>query len=76
MIRPASEIEYPPSQALRNRATMLARMEELNRSSKALLSVIAERIGAEEMEDTMKISELTNEQQRLIDNMRHLVRAA
>ncbi|MGI9400573.1 MAG: hypothetical protein ACR2O0_04905 [Rhizobiaceae bacterium] len=74
MIRPASEIEYPPSEALRNRASMLARMEELNRSSNTLMSVIAARIGAEAMEDSMKINELTGEQQRLINNMRALVR--
>ncbi len=74
MIRPASEIEFPPSEALRNRASMLARMEELNRSSNTLMSVIAARIGAEAMEDSMKVTELTGEQERLIDNMRALVR--
>lgn len=47
MIRPASEIEFPPSEALRNRASMIARMEELNRASDALMSVISERLGAE-----------------------------
>jgi hypothetical protein len=74
MIRPASEIEFPASEALRNRASMLARMEELNRSSTALMSVIAARIGAEAMEDRMKITELTCEQERIIGNMRALVR--
>jgi hypothetical protein len=53
---------------------MLARMEELNRSSTALMSVIAARIGAEAMEDRMKITELTCEQERIIGNMRALVR--
>lgn len=75
MIRPESEIEYPPSSASRNRASMLARMEELNRSSKALMSVIAARIGAEEAEDRIRAGELTAEQQRLIESMRSLVRA-
>jgi hypothetical protein len=74
MIRPASEIEFPPSEALRNRASMLARMEQLNKSSNTLMSVIAARIGAEALEDSMKIRELTCEQERLIDNMRALVR--
>ena len=74
MIRPASEIEYPPSEALRHRASMLARMEELNRSSEALMAVISERLGAELAEDALKISELTQEQERLIDTMRTLVR--
>jgi hypothetical protein len=74
MIRPASEIEYPASDALRNRASMLARMEALNKSSQTLMSVIAARIGAEVLEDEMRIGELTQEQQRLISNMRSLVK--
>lgn len=74
MIRPASEIEYPPSEALRNRASMIARMEELNRSSKALMAVISERVGAELAEDVTKAGELTQEQERLIATMRDLVR--
>lgn len=74
MIRPSSEIEYPATQALRNRASMLARLEELNRSSKALMSVIAQRLRAEEVEDKTGVGELTVEQERLIDNMRALVR--
>jgi hypothetical protein len=74
MIRPASEIEYPASDALRNRASMLARMEALNKSSQTLMSVIAARIGAEALEDETRIGELTQEQQRLISNMRSLVK--
>jgi hypothetical protein len=74
MIKPASEIEFPASNAQRMRASMLARMEELNRSSKALMSVIAQRIGAERLEDEGRVGELTSEQQRLIENMRSLVR--
>lgn len=74
MIRPASEIEFPPSEALRNRASMIARMEELNRASDALMSVISERLGAELAEDAINISKLTVEQERLIENMRSLVR--
>ena len=56
MIRPASEIEFPPSEALRNRASMIARMEELNRASDALMSVISERLGAELAEDAIKVA--------------------
>ena len=74
MIRPASEIEFPPSEALRNRASMIARMEELNRASDALMSVISERLGAELAEDAINISQLTAEQERLLENMRSLVR--
>lgn len=76
MIRPASEIEYPASIALRNRASMLARMEMLSNASKSLMSVIAERIGAEVEEDDFRICELTAEQERLIANMREMARAA
>lgn len=75
MIRPASEIEYPASEAQRHRATMLARMEALNQASNTLMSIIAERIGAEMKEDEFKVGLLTAEQERLIDNMRRLARA-
>lgn len=75
MIRPASEIEYPASEAQRHRASMLQRMEALKTASDALLTVISERIGAEMTEDEFKIVELTAEQERLIDNMRRLARA-
>ncbi len=74
MIRPATEIEYPASDAQRARAAMLSRMEMLNESSKALMSVIAHRIGAEHLEDTHSVNQLTVEQERLIENMRSLVR--
>jgi len=75
MIRPASEIEYPASEAQRYRATMLARMEALNHASNNLMAIIAERIGAEMREDEFKVDILTAEQERLIDNMRRLARA-
>jgi len=74
MIRPASEIEYPPSEMLRTRASMLARMEALNSASNSLMAVIAERIGAEAQEDGLRVEELTAEQERLIENMRRLAR--
>jgi hypothetical protein len=75
MIRPATEIEYPASEAQRARAAMLLRLEMLNESSQALLSVIADRIGAEHRDDFSAVSQLTVEQDRLIENMRSLVRA-
>jgi hypothetical protein len=74
MIRPASEIEYPASEALRNRASMLARMETLNRSSRALMAVIAERIGAETGDEPARADALAERQEELIDNMRRLIR--
>lgn len=75
MIRPATEIEYPASEAQRARAAMLQRMEMLNNSSQALMSVIADRIGAEHREDIYRVNQLTSEQERLIANMRALVKA-
>ncbi len=75
MIRPATEIEYPASEAQRARAAMLSRLEMLNASSQALMSVIADRIGAEHSEDAFSVNELTAEQERLIENMRSLVRS-
>lgn len=74
MIRPASEIEFPPTEAQRAQASMLARMEALNSASNSLMAVIAERIGAEVREDGLRVDELTAEQERLIENMRRLVR--
>jgi hypothetical protein len=75
MIRPATEIEYPASDAQRARAAMLSRLEMLNHSSQALMAVIADRIGAEHVDDAMRVDELTAEQERLIANMRALVKS-
>ena len=74
MIRPATEIEYPASETQRARAAMLSRLEMLNESSNALMSIIADRLGAEHVEDVIRVDELTAEQERLIANMRELVR--
>ncbi|PCI03385.1 MAG: hypothetical protein COB78_10520 [Hyphomicrobiales bacterium] len=74
MIRPSSEIEYPPSSAQTMRARMLVRMEALSTSNDALMSVIAKRIGAEKIEDDVQISHLSQETERLIENMRNLIR--
>ena len=73
MIRPMSEIEYPPSEALCMKARMLARMEALSTSTDALMNVIASRLNAEEMANQQEVETLTAEQQELIENMRKLV---
>lgn len=73
MIRPMSEIEYPPSEALCMKARMLARMEALSTSTDALMNVIASRLNAEEMANQQEVETLTVEQQELIENMRRLV---
>lgn len=72
MIRPYSEIEYPPSEAAVAKASMIARMESLKSANETLMNVIAERIGAEQVEDTAKVEVLTAEQERLIANMKSL----
>lgn len=74
MIRPSSEIEYPPSSAQTMRARMLVRMEALSSSNNSLMSVIAKRIGAEKIEDDVQITHLSQETERLIENMRNLIR--
>ena len=73
MIHPASEIEFPPSEAQCVKAKMLARMEALSSSSDALMAVIASRLGAEALENDRVVQELTLEQERIIDNMRKLI---
>lgn len=72
MIRPVSEIEYPPSDALVAKASMLARMESLKSSGDALMTIISQRIGAEQAEDIKVVKQLTAEQERLIANMKQL----
>lgn len=72
MIRPFSEIEFPPSQAAVAKASMLARMESLKSANETLMNIISERIGAEQVEDTAKVEMLTAEQERLIANMKSL----
>lgn len=75
MIRPVSEIEYPPSDALVAKASMMARMESLKTSGDALMSIIAQRIGAEKAENFAEVEQLTAEQERLIANMKQLAAA-
>lgn len=75
MIRPASEIEYPPSEASCTKARMIARMERLSGSVDGLMGVISQRLLAEESEYAEEISELTAEQDRLLKNMRRILRS-
>ena len=75
MIRPASEIEYPPSQALCTKARMIARMSALSETTDNLMSVIAQRLGNEEPEYAAEIEAMSKEQDRLIDNMRRIIRS-
>ena len=74
MIRPASEIEYPPSEFARTKAAMLARMEALQASTNSLMAVIAKRLAAERADQLDQVEELTGEQERLIANMRQLAK--
>jgi len=72
MIRPFSEIEYPPSQASLAKAAMIARLESLKSSSDSLMGVIAARLNAEEQQDLAETEKLTAEQERLVENMKAL----
>ncbi len=74
MIRPGSEIEYPPSEASCTKARMIARMESLAGSSDDLMAVIASRIGVEEKQYLAEIEMMSNEQQRLVENMKRIIR--
>jgi hypothetical protein len=75
MIRPEGKIEYPPSEFIHMKASMLARMESLNSSTDNLMGIIARRLGAEQKEDFCRVEELTAQQDQLIKNMRKLARA-
>jgi hypothetical protein len=75
MIRPQSQIEYPPSDAAMAKASMMARMEALKSSGDELMAIIAQRIGAECGENQTEVEALTVEQERLIANMKKLVAA-
>ncbi|MCB1386922.1 MAG: hypothetical protein KDJ80_13395 [Nitratireductor sp.] len=75
MIRPASQIEFPPSDALRAKASMMARLDALKASGDALMAVIAQRVGAERAENRIEVERLTVEQERLIANMKRLAAA-
>lgn len=74
MIRPASEIEYPPSEALCTKARMIARMEDLTSGTDDIMAVIAERIGPEDRKYLAEIEMLSKEQHRLVENMKRIIR--
>ncbi|MGI9353365.1 MAG: hypothetical protein ACR2O3_17530 [Rhizobiaceae bacterium] len=73
MIRPASEIEFPPSEAMCTKARMIARMDALSGSTDELMAVIAKRIGAQERQYLAEIEMFTKEQQRLVENMKRII---
>jgi len=75
MIRPASEIEFPPTEALCTKAKMIVRLEALGKSSESLMGVIADRLNAEEKQHLEDIEAHTDEQNRLIANMKRIVRS-
>ena len=74
MIRPSSEIEYPPSEAMCTKARMIARMERLSGSSDNIVATIAQRFGSIDPAHAVEIEAFTAEQKRLLENMRRLVK--
>lgn len=74
MIRPASEIEFPPSQAMCTKARMIARMENLSAKSQGIVNTLAQRFEALDPVQAAEIETFSDEQQRLLDNMKRLIR--
>lgn len=74
MIRPQSEIEFPPSEFLKAKALMLSRMQALQNSTHSLMAVIAQRLDAEQYQKIQDVDKYTAEQDRLIENMHKLAR--
>lgn len=74
MIRPASEIEYPPSEALCTKARMIVRLEALGKSSESLMGILAERLTEDDPEQLQEIESHAREQERLIENMKRIVK--
>ena len=75
MIRPASEIEFPPSEALCTKARMIARMESLMCGSENMVSTIAERFGSINAEQAAELDAFSAEQKRLLENMKRIIRS-
>lgn len=73
MIRPGSEIEFPPSPALCTKARMIARMDHLSRSSENILGVIAGRLGPDDRAYFDELTAMSAEQQKLVDNMKRIL---
>ena len=75
MIRPASEIEYPPSEAMCTKARMIARMESLMANSDSLTSMIASRFESLDNKHVAEIEAFSEEQKRLLENMKRIIRS-
>jgi len=54
---------------------MIVRLEALGKSSESLMGVIADRLNAEEKQHLEDIEAHTDEQNRLIANMKRIVRS-
>ena len=73
MIRPGSEIEYPPSDALCTKARMIVRLEALGKTTEGLMAVIAERLTGEDVYHLEELTVHAREQERLIANMKRII---
>lgn len=74
MIRPASEIEYPPSEALCMKARMIARMETLVGNTENLVSVLSRRFDTIDPAFQMEVDGFSEEQKQLLENMKRIIR--
>ena len=75
MIRPASEIEFPPSQAMCVKARMIARLEKISEGSDNIVATLAQRFGAIDPAHAAEIEAFSKEQRRLLENMKRLIRS-
>ena len=74
MIRPASEIEYPPSEAMCLKARMIARMEDVAKNSDSIVAIIAKRFESIDPAYAAEIEAFTEEQRLLVENMKRLIK--
>ena len=54
---------------------MIARMSALSETTDNIMAVIAQRLDAEEPQYAAEIAAFTHEQERLIENMRRIIRS-
>ncbi len=73
MIRPSSEIQYPPNEALCMKAKMIARMESLSAGSDSIVEILAQRLGTMKRNDLVEMQRFNAEQRKLLENMKRII---
>ena len=75
MIRPSSEIQYPPNEALCIKAKMIARMERLSEGSESIVEILAQRLGSMDRSELVEIQRFNQEQRQLLENMKRIIKS-